>query len=177
MAEKHRTTLIYDLDKTLCTKKQPSETYRDVQPIQPMIDQLNKFYDEGFEIIISTARNMVTQNGDVGGVLANVGPDTFDWLKRHGVRYHKIYFQKPYGHIYIDDKSCLNDPDEIERRMNAIKEGKEEEYLQEHLNLRKRVEELEKELAMLKSKSLHNIVDELEKLRVTYEKAVNLVGE
>jgi capsule biosynthesis phosphatase len=163
MAEKTKITLIYDLDKTLCTKKQKGETYADVQPIQSMIDQLNRFYDEGFEIIISTARNMVTQGGDVGGVLANVGPDTFDWLKRYEIRYHKIYFQKPYGDLYIDDKSCLNDVNEIERRVNAIKNNSEEEYLVEHMNLRKRVEQLEQlndmlyeQIASLQDSLQHN---------------------
>jgi len=147
---KNKLILIYDLDETLCTKKKPDETYLDVQPIQPMIDQLNKFYDEGHEIIISTARNMVTQKGDVGKILANVGPDTFEWLKKHGVKYHAIYFQKPYGDIYIDDKSCLNDVNEIERRIQAIKEGKEKEYIKQHLNLLNRVKELEEENKKLK---------------------------
>lgn len=150
--EKKKLILIYDLDETLCTKKQPNETYADVKPIQPMIDQLNKFYDEGHTIIISTARNMVTQGGDVGAILANVGLDTLNWLKKHGVKYHKIYFQKPYGDIYIDDKSCLNDPNEIERRIKAIQEGKEKEYIQEQLNLLNELEKLKKENEELKEK-------------------------
>lgn len=144
-------TLIYDLDETLCTKKRSNETYADVLPIQSMIDQLNKFYDEGYEIIISTARNMVTQNGDVGGVLANVGPVTFDWLKNHGVRYHKIYFQKPFGDFYIDDKSVINDPGEIERRIKAKENNYEEKYIKEQLHLREELERLKAENEHLKS--------------------------
>lgn len=122
-------TLIYDLDETLCTKKQPGETYVDVKPIQPMIDQLNRFYDEGFEIIISSARNMVTQNNHVSKVIQNVGLDTLQWLEKHNVKYHGLQFGKNYGDIYIDDKAVINDPDEIERRVNAIKNGTEKEYL------------------------------------------------
>lgn len=144
MAEKSRITLIYDLDKTLCTKKQKGQSYADVEPIQPMIDQLNKFYDEGYEIIISSARNMVTQNNHVSKVMQNVGLDTLEWLKKHGVKYHGLQLGKEYGHLYIDDKSCLNDPEEIERRVNAIVGGYEDEYLAEHKNLRNRVEELER---------------------------------
>lgn len=131
MAEKKKITLIYDLDKTLCTKKQKGETYADVQPIQPMIDQLNAFYDMGYEIIISTARNMVTQSNHISKVVQNVGLDTMLWLEKHGVKYHGLDWGKEYGHIYLDDKACLNDPDEIERRMEAIVNGTEEEYLEE----------------------------------------------
>ena len=57
--------LIYDLDETLCEKKRPEQTYSEVKPIKPMIEQLNRFYDEGNTIIIQTARNMVTQGNDV----------------------------------------------------------------------------------------------------------------
>lgn len=159
MAEKNKLTLIYDLDKTLCTKKQSNETYADVKPIQPMIDQLNRFYDEGYEIIISTARNMVTQNNDISKVVQNIGLVTMEWLNKHGIKYHGLQFGKPYGHIYIDDKSCLNDPEEIERRVQAIKDGTEEEYLKDYLNLRKKSEVLEtynelyrKEIDALKEK-------------------------
>lgn len=129
MAEKEILTLIYDLDKTLCTKKNSGETYLDVKPIQPMIDQLNKFYDMGYNIIIQTARNMVTQNNDEGKVIKNIGEDTLKWLRIHEVKYHSILFAKPYGHIYIDDKSCINDVSEIERRVGAWNNSTEEQYL------------------------------------------------
>ena len=147
---KNNLTLIYDLDETLCTKKLAHESYSDVKPIQPIIDQLNNFYNQGHTIIISTARNMLTQNGDIGKILANVGPDTFEWLKKYGVRYHSIYFAKPYGDIYIDDKSCLNDPEEIQRRLDAIEAGTEKWYLAEYMNLTNRVKELEKQVKQLK---------------------------
>lgn len=143
-------TLIYDLDETLCTKKQSHETYADVKPIQPMIDQLNKFYDEGFTIIISTARNMVTQNNHVSKVVKNVGMVTMQWLEDHGVKYHGIQWGKEYGALYIDDKACLPDPEEVERRVAAIKEGSEHWYLLEHINLRKILEKKEKEIEHLK---------------------------
>lgn len=168
MAEKNKLTLIYDLDKTLCTKKVSGETYVDVKPIQPMIDQLNKFYDEGFEIIISTARNMVTQSNHVSKVVQNVGLDTIQWLDKHGVKYHGLQFGKEYGHLYIDDKSCLNDPAEIQRRIEAIKEGREEEYIQEHIGLRNRVEELEAEIKHLKQTYKEEVLEELRKLRESY---------
>lgn len=120
--EKNKLTLIYDLDGTLCETKKEWQRYADVEPIIPMIEQLNAFYDQGFEIIICTARNMVTQNNDVSKVIKNVGEITLEWLRRHGVKYHGINFGKSYGHLYIDDKSCINDPIEIEKRVQELKE-------------------------------------------------------
>lgn len=96
---------VYDLDKTLCEKRKNNETYADVKPIQENIDILNKLYDEGNTIIISTARNMLTQNNDICKVIKNVGEITLKWLRENNVKYHSINFGKPYGSCYIDDKS------------------------------------------------------------------------
>jgi capsule biosynthesis phosphatase len=152
MAELSKLTLIYDLDQTLCTKKKPNETYNDVKPIKPIIDQLNKFYDLGYNIIIETARNMVTQGNDEGKVIQNVGEITLRWLREHGVKYHAIKFGKSYGHIYIDDKACLDDPAEIERRIQAWHNGTEKEYLANQKQVMKRIAELEEENRQLKIK-------------------------
>jgi capsule biosynthesis phosphatase len=150
-------TFIYDLDKTLCTKKQPGETYADVKPIQPMIDQLNKLYDEGHEIIIMTARNMVTQSNHVSKVVENVGRVTLEWLDKHGVKYNGLHFGKDYGRLYIDDKACLNDTKEIKQRIEAIKNNNEEEYINKRLKMSKtikqqeeKIKKLEKELKQLR---------------------------
>lgn len=120
--------LIYDLDLTLCTKKKPNETYRDVKPIIPVIEQLNKFYNEGHTIIISTARNMLTQKNDVGKVIQNVGEDTLAWLRKNGVKYHSLCFGKPYGDLYCDDKAIR--PHELLKLKNdtEIKKFFEEEF-------------------------------------------------
>lgn len=163
MEKKH--TLIYDLDETLCTKKLSNETYADVKPIQPMIDQLNDFYDQGYTIIISTARNMVTQNNHVSKVVQNVGMVTMKWLEDHGVKYHGLDWGKEYGALYIDDKSCLPDPEEIQRRINAINEGTEKWYVAEHLNLRNVLEKKNKEIEALK-KQIKNLEDDIENSRL-----------
>ncbi len=98
-------TIIFDLDETLCTKRKPEETYLDVQPIQQMIDMLNELHDSGYEIIIETARNMVTQKNYEAKVIQNVGMMTLEWLKRNNVKYDGIKFGKTYGICYTDDKS------------------------------------------------------------------------
>lgn len=133
--EDKKISIIYDLDETLCTKKKSHETYSDVKPIIEMIEQLNEFHDMGYEIIIYTARNMVTQKNDIGKVLQNVGEVTLKWLRDNNVKYDSIMFGKSYGNLYVDDKACINDPKEIERRINAIKNGTEKEYLENQKQL------------------------------------------
>lgn len=128
-----RKTLVYDLDETLCTKKQPHESYADVKPIQPMIDQLNRFYDEGFEIIIVTARNMVTQKNHVSKVVKNVGLDTLQWLEKHGVKYHGLQFGKEYADAYIDDKAIR--PNELMNLVKMNATSSLSQYLKNDINL------------------------------------------
>lgn len=147
--------LVYDLDKTLCTKKKPDESYLDVEPIPEMINQLNYFYDKGYEIIISTARNMVTQQNHVSKVAKNVGLDTMLWLNKHGVKYHGLDWGKEYADIYIDDKSCINDTEEIQRRINSIENGNEEQYLKDQINLKKELNKLKNENKLLKEELKH----------------------
>ena len=135
--------LVYDLDKTLCTKKTKEETYGEVRIIPEMVEQLNQFYDEGHVIILQTARNMVTQQNDVGKVLQNVGEITLKWLRENNVKYHSILFGKPYGDLYIDDKACIDDPKEIRRRVDAILAGKECEYVEAQKELLNQKDDIE----------------------------------
>ena len=86
-------TLIFDIDGTICTQELD---YSKAQPIQEVIDKLNKKYDEGFKIVLFTARG--TETG-------------IDWsevtaaqLKQWKVSYHDLIFGKPAGLQYIDDK-------------------------------------------------------------------------
>lgn len=63
---------------------------------------INKLYNEGYQIVIWTAR--------AGKLLE----DAKSWLDKFGVQYHKIneniiddenFYPKIYAHLYIDDKA------------------------------------------------------------------------
>lgn len=120
-------TLVFDLDETLCTKKLPHESYLDVQPIEDMVQLVNSLHNEGHTIIIETARNMVTQNNFEAKVIKNVGQDTLMWLNKHGIKYDGIKFGKTYAHLYVDDKSCINDvnvvKEKIKLQMEKLNKG------------------------------------------------------
>lgn len=95
-----------DLDHTLCIPK-TGDTYQKyamADPIEKMIDHVNRLYDQGHRIVLYTARRMLTHDGDVSKVIADVGQITEDWLTLHGVKYHEIVYGKIYFDVLIDDK-------------------------------------------------------------------------
>lgn len=132
----------FDLDGTLCTIKQPNETYTDVKPIQFMIDIVNMLHNNGHTIIIQTARNMKTQGGNVGAVIQNVGIDTLNWLQKYNVQYNEIYFGKPYAHVYVDDLALnINDLENIVNFNTLDSKEKIEKYFADIIN--DKIDELE----------------------------------
>ena len=86
-------TLIFDIDGTICSQE---SDYSQAKPIQEVIDKLNKKYDEGYKIVLFTARG--TETG------IDWSEVTAEQLERWGVKYHTLLFGKPAGLKYIDDK-------------------------------------------------------------------------
>ncbi|WP_268270810.1 HAD-IIIC family phosphatase, partial [Vibrio parahaemolyticus] len=98
--------LIVDLDGTL-TKANTSD-YRNVLPRHDVIEKLKKYKDEGFEIVICTARNMRTYEGNVGKINIHTLPIIISWLEKHEVPYDEIIVGKPWcgkEGFYIDDRA------------------------------------------------------------------------
>jgi hypothetical protein len=54
-------------------------------------------------ILKQTARRMRTHHGNVGSVLADIGPVTFAQLAKYEIPFHDIHFGKPYADVYVDD--------------------------------------------------------------------------
>lgn len=99
--------LVFDLDNTL-TKEGTGGSYLTVEPRQEMIELLKRYKQDGFEIIISTSRNMRTYNCSVGKITANTLPIILEWLKKHEVPFDEIMVGKPWcgnDGFYIDDKA------------------------------------------------------------------------
>lgn len=74
-------------------------------PNKQVIDKLNFFYDSGWEIYIVTARGQLSCNGDPVKAEQKYGEQIRAWLKKHGVKYHELSFQKYLATYYIDDKA------------------------------------------------------------------------
>jgi capsule biosynthesis phosphatase len=97
--------IVIDFDNTL-TVDGP-EIYGEKLPRQDVIDRLREYRSMGYEIVIHTARNMKTQNNNIGKVIANVGAVSIEWLKKHDVPFDSLVFGKPFAEegFYVDDKA------------------------------------------------------------------------
>ncbi len=98
--------LIFDLDNTLCHAE--NGDYANAIPRLEIIEKLIEYKKAGFEIVISTSRNMRTFNNNIGKISANTLPIILNWLKENKVPFDEIYVGKPWcgtDGFYIDDRS------------------------------------------------------------------------
>ena len=100
--------MVVDVDGTLCPIKGPDESYADL-PVEPsMLQRLIEMKQDGWRIIISSARGMRTYDGNQGEIAAHVLPTLLDWLKRHQVPFDEVWIGKQWpGHdgFYVDDRT------------------------------------------------------------------------
>jgi capsule biosynthesis phosphatase len=98
--------LIIDLDGTITLSAH--DGYANAVPNLALIARLRDYQRAGFEIVISTSRNVRTYGGNIGKINVHTLPVILDWLARHGVPYDEIYVGKPWcgtHGFYIDDKA------------------------------------------------------------------------
>lgn len=104
--------LIMDLDNTISLTE--NGDYKNAEPIIEVIEKIKDYKAQGFEIVISSSRNMRTHNGNVGKINVHTLPIIIAWLDEHDVPYDEIYVGKPWcGHdgFYVDDRAIR--PDEF----------------------------------------------------------------
>jgi len=98
--------LIFDLDDTICHTL--NGDYENSIPVTEVVDKIHDYRALGFEIVISTSRNMRTFEGNVGKINSNTLPVIIRWLDKHEIPYDEIYVGKPwcgFEGFYIDDKA------------------------------------------------------------------------
>lgn len=103
--------LIVDVDGTL-TQDDPGLNYSDRLPRQDVIAKVNALQACGVRIIIYSARNMRTHQGNIGLINKHTLPVLMAWLERHGVRYDEIHVGKPWcgtEGFYVQSKSVRPD--------------------------------------------------------------------
>ncbi len=94
-----------DIDGTICSLKSPSQTYKDLIPIQGAVERIKLLREKGCYIILCTARHMKTCESNIGKVIACQGGPLIKWLAEHDFEYDELWFGKPYAHVYIDDRA------------------------------------------------------------------------
>lgn len=98
--------LIVDLDGTL-TQANTSD-YANALPREDVIEQVRQYKNQGFDIVIATARNMRTYEGNIGKINIHTLPIITSWLDEHCVPYDEIIVGKPWcgkEGFYIDDRA------------------------------------------------------------------------
>jgi len=106
-------TFVIDIDDTISYISQYElnsnkiADYQNSIPIKPVIDKINKLYNQGHKIILFTSRGMRTFKGDIKKIIEYHKPILEKWLKKYNVKYHELYFGKPWGKNvrYVDDKN------------------------------------------------------------------------
>jgi capsule biosynthesis phosphatase len=99
--------LVFDLDGTIALDD-AARPYAEREPNLPLIAKLRQYKAEGFEIIIASARNMRTHQGNIGKINALTLPIILDWLVRHEVPFDEVHVGKPWcgtEGFYVDDKA------------------------------------------------------------------------
>ena len=85
----------FDIDGTICDGA--NGNYPKAHPLPDRIAAINRLYDAGHTIILHTARGSVTGEDWMDVTMAQLA----GW----GLKYHEMYFNKPYADAYIDDKA------------------------------------------------------------------------
>lgn len=98
--------IIIDLDETVAFSE--NGNYRDAKPCCEVIAKLHSYKSMGFEIVISTSRNMRTYHGNLGKIQLNTVPIIIEWLTKHDVPCDELLTGKPWcgtHGFYVDDKA------------------------------------------------------------------------
>lgn len=105
--------LIVDIDNTI-SFKEANEDYIDAKPDPIIREKLNSYFDNGFEIIFFTSRNMRTFKSNIGKINIYTLPGILQFLDKNNFKYTEVLVGKPWcgtEGFYVDDKAIR--PDEF----------------------------------------------------------------
>jgi capsule biosynthesis phosphatase len=118
-------TIVFDLDDTICFPNHKMtdtfDKYGCARPNRAIIKSMRILKDNGFRIVISSARRMLTHDGDIAKIVEDVDNITRMWLYTHRVPYDEIQWGKPYASsYYVDDKAMT--PEMLVEQVTSKKE-------------------------------------------------------
>jgi len=97
--------IVVDCDGVIASKEHGGG-YSQAPPLKHGIEQVNKLYDMGYEVVLYTARYGERKAGNINEMYEAGYCEWTDWLKKHGVKYHHAFMGKIAGVLYIDDKAA-----------------------------------------------------------------------
>lgn len=100
--------LVLDLDDTISLLQKGSRDFINAEPNWPIIDKLKQLKQEGYKLILCSARGD-KRRGDkpFDAVALQIMQEVSIWLNKHELIYlfdEVILGQKRYAELYIDDK-------------------------------------------------------------------------
>lgn len=103
-------TIAFDLDDVLCYRPSGYENlgpdkYDYCEPYNDNIDIVNSLYDDGYKIVIYTARGMSQYNGNIIEVYSKLYDKTNQQLNSWGLKYHQLIMGKIHYDVLIDNKA------------------------------------------------------------------------
>lgn len=112
--------IIVDFDDTICITT--TRDWENAEPLWPTINKINNLYDKGWEIWIVTARGQLSCEGDFRKANKKYRKIIETWLKKYGVKYHTLSFEKKLASYYVDDKA-LSPKEFVDLEIREIKTG------------------------------------------------------
>ena len=112
--------LVIDIDKTLTLGD--NKDYSLVSPNIKIVNKVIEYKNNGFNIILFTARNMRSHDNNIGKITAKTLPIIFKWLEKHNIPFDEIYVGKPWcgnDGFYVDDKA-IRPSEFIEKVMKKL---------------------------------------------------------
>lgn len=103
-------TIAFDLDDVLCYRPDGydhlgPEKYDYCEPFILNIDLVNSLYDDGYKIVIYTARGMTQFKGNIVDIYSYLYDRTKQQLSSWGLKYHQLVMGKIHYDVFIDDKA------------------------------------------------------------------------
>lgn len=93
-----------DMDGTICKNKLDGQDYYDVEPLEDAAETLKYLKNNGYYIIIHTARGMRTYNNNQGKIISTHSKKMIEWLNKWEIPFDELLFAKPHVDFFIDDK-------------------------------------------------------------------------
>lgn len=100
---KEKKTFCFDIDNTICNTNK--NLYKKSKEKINKIKIINKLHDNGYKIVIYTARYMGRCKNNYKKASKMGFKSTYKQLKNWGLKFDELYFGKPSADFYIDDKS------------------------------------------------------------------------
>ena len=96
--------IVVDIDGVICASN--SGDYANASPLSYGIKRINGLHDQGFYIILLTARYGDREAGNLARQYQRGFIELVDWLKANNVKYNEVRLGKPPAILYIDDKAA-----------------------------------------------------------------------